>query len=121
VVLAGEPADVADLAEHLGGQHRADPEQLHQAALGLLDRGSDPLLDRCNAPVQVADVGDQVAGELVADDGRRAGRRDLPQQRSGAVSGEVTGSAGGDQIDQQPVQPVEGSGSACGPGPRGGW
>ena len=37
VVLAGEPTDVADLAEEGGDQHRPDPEQLQQAGVGAGD------------------------------------------------------------------------------------
>jgi hypothetical protein len=33
VVLAGEPADVTDLAEKRGRQHRPDPEQTDQAGV----------------------------------------------------------------------------------------
>jgi hypothetical protein len=61
-VLGREPTDVADLAKELGGQHRPDAEQLEQAGLGPGDRGRDTRLNRDDPPVQVADVGDQVAG-----------------------------------------------------------
>ncbi len=39
VMLGREPAHVADLAQQLGSQHRADPKQPDQAGLGL---GSPP-------------------------------------------------------------------------------
>jgi hypothetical protein len=58
--------DVADLAQQLGGQHRPDPEQLHQGRLGLGHCGLDVGLDRGDASVQVAHVGDKVTSELVA-------------------------------------------------------
>ena len=95
MVLAWEPIDVADPAEQLGGQHRADAEQLHQAGLGLGDRGRDALLDRGDVLVQVADVGDQVGGELVAGDRRRATWVCSAEQRGGAVGGEVAARTGG--------------------------
>jgi len=41
MVPAGEPADVTDLAEERGGQHRPDPEQCDQGRVGLGDRGLD--------------------------------------------------------------------------------
>jgi hypothetical protein len=65
-----------------------------------LHRG-DPLL-------QATDVGDQVSGQLVAGDRRLAGRRDRGQQRGGPLGGEVASGAAWDQVDQQPVQPVDG-------------
>ena len=72
VMLGREPADVTDLAQQLGGQNRADPEQLGEgrrrklvtACLEAIAHGRDP-------PVQGADVGDEVGGELSAGTGRR--------------------------------------------------
>jgi hypothetical protein len=49
VVFGWEPADVADLAEEGGGQHRSDPEQPEQAGVGLGNRGLDAHLDRGDA------------------------------------------------------------------------
>jgi hypothetical protein len=46
VVLAGESADVADLTQEPGRQHRPHPEQPQQAGVGPGDRGLDPRLDR---------------------------------------------------------------------------
>jgi hypothetical protein len=93
VMLAGKPTDVADLAQEPGGQHRANPEQLDQAAPGLGHRGRDALLHRLDPPVQHPHIGDQVGGELPADSGRRTGRPYLAQQRGGAIGAQVA--AGG--------------------------
>ena len=41
VILAGEPADVADLAKEPGRQHGTDPEQLQQAGVGPSEGGLD--------------------------------------------------------------------------------
>jgi hypothetical protein len=111
MVLGGEPADVADLAEEGGGQHRPDPEQLQQAGVGLDDRRLDAHLDRGDPLLQVMDVGDELAGELVASDRRRTSGRDPGQQRGGALGGEVASGAAWDQVDQQPMQPVDGLGA----------
>ena len=72
MVLAGEPADVADLALEGGGQHRPHAEQLQQAGVGLGNRGLDARVDGGDALVQLADVGDEVGGQLPAGDRRRA-------------------------------------------------
>jgi hypothetical protein len=66
VVLAGEPTDVADLAQEPGRQHRPHPEQLDQAGVGLGDRGLDADLDGGDGLLQLADVGDQLAKALAA-------------------------------------------------------
>jgi hypothetical protein len=110
VVLAGEPADVADLSQQFGGQHWADPEQLQQAGLGLGDGGLDARLHCGDPPVQAAHVANQLSSKLPAGDRRCAGRSELGKQRSGALGGEVAAGAGGNQVDQQPVQPVDGLG-----------
>jgi hypothetical protein len=47
----------------------------------------------------------------VAGSRRRAGRRDLPQQRGGAIGGEVAAGTGRDQVSEQPVEPVDGLGA----------
>jgi hypothetical protein len=96
VVLGGEPADVADLTQERGGQHRPDPEQPEQAGVGLGDRGLDPRLDRGDPLLQLAHVGDELLGELVAGDRRRTGGRDRGQQRRGPLGGEVTAGAARD-------------------------
>jgi hypothetical protein len=46
MMLGREPADVADLAEERGGQHRPHPKQRQQAGVGLGDRGLDARLHR---------------------------------------------------------------------------
>jgi hypothetical protein len=111
VVLAREPTDVTDLTEEPGGQHRPDPKQLHQAGVGPGDRRRDARLHRLYAPVQVAHVGDEVGGDLVAGDRRRSGGSDRGEQGGGAPGGEVTAGAAWDQVHQQPVQPVDGLGA----------
>jgi hypothetical protein len=121
MVLGREPTHIPDLAEQFGGQHRTDAEQLHQAGLGLGDRGRDARLDHSDPPVQLAHVGDELNGQLTAGDRRRAGRSNLVEQRGGAVGGQVAASTSWDQVDQQPVQPVDGLGTYTEPGPRAGW
>jgi hypothetical protein len=68
MVLAGEPADLADLAEEGGGQYRPHPEQLDQAHLGLDDGGLDTPFDGGDPLLQLTDVSDQLDSELMAGD-----------------------------------------------------
>jgi hypothetical protein len=84
--------NVADLTEEPGGQHRPDPEQRQQAGVGFRDRGLDARLHRSDLLLQLADVADQVSGQLPAGDRRRTGGPDRGQQRLGALGGEVTSS-----------------------------
>jgi hypothetical protein len=55
-----------------------------------------------------AGVGDELGGQLPAGDRRLADRRDPGQQQGGPLGGQVTSGAAGDQVHQQPVQPVDG-------------
>jgi hypothetical protein len=111
VVLAGEPADVADLAEERGRQHRTDAEQLDQAGVGLGDGGLDACLHGGDLLLQLADVRDELGGQLPAGECRCAGGGDRSQQCRGPVGGEVAPGATGDQVHQQPMQPVDGLGA----------
>jgi hypothetical protein len=103
VVLAGEPADIANLTQEGGGQHRPDPEQLQQAGVGLGDRGLDPRLHGGDALLQLAGVGHEFGGQLPAGDRRRTSRPDRSQQRGGPLGREVASGAAGDQVHQQPA------------------
>jgi hypothetical protein len=84
------------------------PEQLGQAGVGLGDRRLDAGLDRGDPLLQLADVGHELAGKLLAGDRWRAGGGYLTEQGGGAVGGEIASGATRDQVDQQPVQPVDG-------------
>jgi hypothetical protein len=110
MMLAGEPTNVADLAQERGGQHRPDAEQLQQAGLRLGDGGLDARLHGGDPLLQLADVGDEFCGQLPAGDRRGTGGRDRGQQHSGPLGDEVASGAAGDQVHQQPVQPVDGLG-----------
>jgi hypothetical protein len=112
MMLAGKPADVADLAEKPGRQHRPHAEQLDQGGVGLGDGGLDARLHDGDLLLQVADVCDQVSSQLVTDDRRCTSGRDRGQQGGGALGGEVASGAAWDQVDQQPVEPVDGLGAS---------
>jgi transposase len=79
----------------------------------VLDRatGLAPCLDLSDALLQLAHVGHGLGGQLPAGDRQLAGGRDRGQQRGGALGGQVAAGAAGDQVHQQPVQPVDGLGA----------
>jgi hypothetical protein len=108
LMLAGEPADVADLTQKRGCQHRSHPEQLNQAGVGVGDRCLDPGLDGGDPLLQLTDVGHELGGQLPAGDRRLADGRDPGQQGSGALGGQVAPGTTRDQVHQQPMQPVDG-------------
>jgi hypothetical protein len=79
-MLGREATHVADLAQELGGQNRADPKQLDEGGRRLVDGVAEAFFDRRDPPVQGAEVGDQVDGELAAGAGRRGGWSEPAQQ-----------------------------------------
>jgi hypothetical protein len=68
MMLGREPADVADLTQERGRQHRPDAEQLDQAGLGLGNRGLDAGLDGGDSLLQLEGVGHELGGQLPASD-----------------------------------------------------
>jgi hypothetical protein len=64
--LAGEAADVTDLAEDQGGHHRADTADVAESGRVLGDDGADARLDGAEFGVEAFDVLGVVEGELLA-------------------------------------------------------
>jgi hypothetical protein len=98
---------VADLAQERGRQHRPDAELPEQAGVGLDNHGLDARLHRSYALLQLANVVYKLASQLPAGNRRCSGRHNLGEQRGGALGGEVASGAAGDQVHQQPVEPVD--------------
>jgi hypothetical protein len=111
VMLAGEPADVADLTEEGGGQHRPDAEQLDQGGPGLSDGGLDAGLHGGDLLLQLAELGHELGGQLPAGDRWLAGGGDRGQQGGGQLGGKVPSGTAWGQVHQQPVKPVDGLGA----------
>jgi hypothetical protein len=95
------------VAHQLGGQHRADPEDLGQGGAVLTDRLADGLAGRLDLAVEAAHVGQQFTGDPLAlgvDGGDRVG---LPQQRGGPAGREFAGRPAGLQVRKQYVQAAQ--------------
>ena len=58
-----EPGDVADVAEHDRGDHRADTVQLGERRARRGDRVGDAMLDRVELSVDAIDVGEMLGGD----------------------------------------------------------
>jgi hypothetical protein len=87
------------------------PNSSTQSHLGLGHRGFEARLHLSDPLLQLADVDDQVSGQVPAGDRRNTGRSNLIEQRGGALGGEVSPGSAGDQVDQQRVQAVDGLGA----------
>ena len=74
MVPAGEPGHGDDVADHGGGDDRPGAGHLGKAGAGCRDRGGQLLADLAPLGVQVAEVGQQLGGELAARLGNRTGR-----------------------------------------------
>jgi len=120
VVGAGEAGHLADVADHDGGDHRADPKQPGQAGPGRPDRHRELVFGVAHLRVDAAQIGHELGRELVAGRGDRAARRDRGQQLRGLACGDLLAEA----ARQQPAAPRAAgtpAGSAAGPGPGAAW
>ena len=68
---AGEPEHLADVADDGAGADRPDAEDLGHAGAGGFDRRGQLLVGAAQLRVQVADVGEELGGELAASPGSR--------------------------------------------------
>ena len=110
----GEPAGPAGAAEQSGGHDRADPVDVGQPAAVLGDDLGHLGRQLGQPGVEIPDLGDQVAPDLLTD---RFGRPDWPhrgQRPGGPVGGQVGVGAAGDQLAQQRVQLVDQPGAMRG-------
>jgi hypothetical protein len=97
-------AGAARAAQEPAGDRQADARDLGEAATGLGDDHSDLLGDGPNKVVGVADLGDDVAGELLAGDLAGPDRPNAGQQPRGGCSGHVRVGTAWQQVAQQRVQ-----------------
>ena len=113
MIPAGEPVDVAGVGQQPRCAGGADAVQLQQRGSAGFDEGGDLFLAGLDLAVDAFQLGDQLGGEPapgLADDVAGPGGG---QQRAGLGRGQELPGASGDQLEQQPVDPVEG----LGPGP----
>ena len=107
VVGAGEPADVADVAGALGGEHVADPGEVGQGGAAGGDGGyaAAPVLRE--GTVEAPHVGEEVSGHLLAFGFDAVSGAHFGEQSCGGLGAELGWSAAGDQVAQVSVQPVD--------------
>ena len=106
-VGAGEAADVADVAEDLGGEHVADPRQVAKAGAAGGDRGGAASTVLCDGAVEAPHVDEEVSGHLLALGLDAVCGTDLSEQGGGFLGVELGGRSAGDQVAQVSVQPVD--------------
>lgn len=103
VVLGGEASDVADVTDDLGGEHGAQTRQGRERSAGRGQSVTHFGLVVLDLPVEAAQVGQQVAGDVPAA-GVRGGRGpDALHGDSGLVGGQPGGNPAGQQVAQHGV------------------
>jgi hypothetical protein len=106
VIPAGEPGDVASVADHRAGDDRAHAEDLGEGSVARPDRCGQLLLGLAELGIEVAQVLEELAGELAAGLGDGAGRCDRSQDAGGLACGDFLAEAAGDQLAQHGVEPA---------------
>ncbi len=96
-----------------GSDDRTDAVDLEQPAVALINGRCDLLGQRSQPGVAVSDLGDQIAGELLADDLHRAGRPDAKQHATGGGNSQIDLGATGHEITKQGVELVDQSGAVA--------
>lgn len=107
VGLAGQPADVADLAEDQRRHYGADAADLADPRRVLVYDGADAGLDLAQFCVEAFDVLGVVEGELLARLSYLVARPDAGEDLTCLGRGEPTCGATRDQLGEQLVQPVD--------------
>ena len=107
MVPAGEPGHGDDVADDGGGDDRPDAGHLGEAGAGCRDRGGQLLLDLAPLGVQVADVGQQLGGELAARLGHRTSRGHLLEDPGSLACGDLVRYPAGNQLTQRCMEPAD--------------
>jgi hypothetical protein len=105
---AGEPGHGDDIADDGGRDDRPGAEDLGDAGTGCLDRGGQLLPGLAPLGIQVADVGQQLGGELAARLGNSARWPDLAEEPGGLACGDPIWHPAGNQLAKQRMQPAGG-------------
>jgi len=103
----GETPDVADPAEDLRGEDRADPEQAGERRPRLRDRLGDAGLERRDLGIEASRLTDEIAGQQTSRPSRAGGRSATTQQGGRGGGGEMRRHGAGDQVCEQGVQAIE--------------
>ena len=105
MVPAAKAGHVADVADHGGGDDRADAEQPGQAGPGRGDGDGELLAGLPDPGIDAAQVIKEGRGQLAAGRLHRAFRPDRPQHPGGASRRDHLRDTAGDQLAQHRVQP----------------
>jgi len=103
-----EPGDVTDVAEQPRRSGRADPVQPHQVAAGLGEQGGQLLLRRLDPSVDDVEFIDQLGGQVPAGLTDHVTGGHVSEQGPGLPCGQGLLRPAGHELDQQPVQPIDG-------------
>ena len=114
VVAVGKPGDVADVGENAGGAGRADAVDVHQVRAGGLDGGFEFGFHRLELGVQPGQVLQFLGSHPAAGLTRQVARAHPGQQILVLADRLLHRRTARDQIQEQPVQPVEGLGPGAG-------
>jgi hypothetical protein len=114
VVAVREPGHVADVGEDPGSAGRADTVDAHKARAGGGDVGFELGFHRLELGVQAVQVFQFFGGHAAAGLTRQIARADRGQQRPVLAGGLFHRRTARDQVQEQPVQPVEGLGPGAG-------
>jgi hypothetical protein len=111
VGLGREACYVADRTDDLGGQYRANAEDLREGGAGSFYLGFDALAHVRDLSIQRSDVAQHLRSQSPAEAGRGALGPYAAQDACGSVGRKCSAYPAGDEIPQKPVQAVERSGT----------
>jgi hypothetical protein len=118
-VPAGEAGRVRDVADHGGGDDRADAEDLGERGARSPDHQRQLLPGVTHLRIEAAQVIEEFGGELAAGQGNGTGRLGLLQEMCGLTCGYLLGDAAGEEFAEHGAEPA-GDLAAC-PGHGGAW
>ena len=106
VIPAGEAGDADDVADHGAGDDGADAEDLRHGGAAGLDRCGQLRTGLAQLDIEIAQVGQELAGEFVAGLGDGAGRGDLPEDAGGLAGADFLAEAARHQRAEHGVEPA---------------
>jgi len=107
----GEARGPTGAAKQPAGDDRADTHGLGQPAAECGDAVLEPVVDHGQLPIQSADLGDQVPGDLLAGAVRGGQGADRAEQRGGLVGAELRWGTAGDELAQDRMELVDAAGA----------
>ncbi len=106
--LRAEPVDRAGTGQNLRSDHVADAVQIGQGGPGRRDRRGQRCCCFADAPIEAANLAEQVHGDLAQGTGQHGPWPDAARRSGCGVSSQPAGQAGRDELGEQRMQPVDG-------------